>query len=157
MGRASGSLAALLCLWSQSVSAHPTPVDDLLRPEVRVITRSPLSLRVTLRPRENVLSATVETPGNLDGRVLQCEFGALVAGQIYECRVSGAADIANPAFAITVNGVLVAPDGHRHYSSRGLSVPNPNFDLERYRAERRREAAELKSAGLTERVVPKKN
>jgi hypothetical protein len=154
----SSPVAALVFyLLSSYVNAHPMPIDDLLRPEIRVITREPFDVRVILRPRANVASATVETPNNANGRLLQCEFGALVANQIYECRVTGAAGAADPAFAINVNGVLVESDGHSHYSSRGLAVPNPNFDLERYRSERRREAAELKTAGRTERTNPKKN
>jgi hypothetical protein len=125
----------------ESAIAHPTPVDDLMRPRLKVLSRSPMSVIVTIQPRENLSSATVETPNNIGGPLIQCAFGSLVANQSYECRLQGAVDADEPAFTIKVNGVITEQSGGRHFSSRSFAVTNPSFDRERFRAERREEAS----------------
>ena len=123
-----GACTLVATAWS-----HPTPTDDLLRPEIRVTSRVPLSLVVTLRPRVNLISATVETPNNVAGASMQCEYGALVENQTYQCNVTGAAAPADSVLAVNVTGIVVEADGHRHLSSRSLAVPNPQFDSEEFR------------------------
>lgn len=135
--------------------AHPSPVDDLMRPRVEVLSRAPMTLRVTVRPKINMSSATIETPNNALGAVVQCQFGALVADQEYECRVLGSVGVTESALSVVVNGIFVESDGHRHLSSRSLSIANPFFDIEKFRAERRREASEKRPATLIE-VIPDK-
>ncbi|MBM4231684.1 MAG: hypothetical protein FJ184_13275 [Gammaproteobacteria bacterium] len=132
------------------VEAHPTPVDDLVRPVVKVVSRSPLVLVVSVTPRQAVSSVSVETPNNLNGPLVQCAFGALVEGQKYECSVTGAAASSEASFAVNVNARVVGSDGHEHFSSRSLSVSNPSFDIEEFQAQRRRETAQTRSVGKTE-------
>lgn len=145
----------VLALASASTAAftHPMPVDDLLRPKLELISRSPLTVLVTIKPRQNAAAATVETPNNLEGRVTQCEFGSLVAEQTYECRFTGAAAAQEAVLAINVNGVFRAQDGHQHLSSRSLSVVNPAFNLAEFREARRREAAS-RTAEMQPRRIP---
>jgi hypothetical protein len=138
-------LAAIDC-----VAAHPMPVDDLVRPVVKVVSRSPLVVVVTVTPRRAVSSVSIETPNNLNGPLVQCELGALVEGQKYECRVTGAAASSESSFAINVNARVVGSDGHEHVSSRSLSVSNPRFDIAEFQAQRRRETEQTRNVGKTE-------
>lgn len=121
---------------------HPTPVDDLLRPRLKVLSRSPISVLVTIQPRENLSSATIETPNNVGGPLVQCAFGSLVANQSYECRLQGAVAADEPAFTIKVNGTVTESSGSQHFSSRSFAVSNPSFDRDLFRAERREEASQ---------------
>jgi hypothetical protein len=132
------------------VEAHPTPVDDLVRPVVKVFSRSPLVVVVSVTPRQAVSSVSIETPNNVNGPLVQCELGALVEGQKYECRVTGAAASSESSFAINVNARVVGSDGHEHISSRSLSVSNPSFDIGEFQAQRRRETAQTRNVGKTE-------
>jgi hypothetical protein len=142
----------LAILSSGAAFPHPTPMDDLLRPEIKVTSRLPLTVIVTIRPRENLTSATVETPNNLSGPMVQCDFGALVADQTYRCDVTGTVATYEPVFAINVTGVMVEPDGHRHLSNRALAISNPAFDSGEFRA-RQADAAKRASAKAV-RVKP---
>jgi hypothetical protein len=144
-----------LCGYSHPSFSHPTPIDDLMRPKVQLLSRNPIRAVVTIQPRENLSSATIETPNNSEGEIVQCEFGVLVANQIYQCSVVGRANSNEAAFSINVNGVIVEQDGQRHFSSRGFSITNPTFDLDAFRAERRQEALKRRSAGRPEKVLNK--
>jgi hypothetical protein len=138
--------------------AHPMAEDNLLRPVVRVISRAPIVLGVVLRPEIGVSSATVETPtGGSGGSQVKCKFEGLVSGQEYRCTFSASVNSSEPVISVVINGILVATDGHRHLSSRGFSVKNPNFDLDDFRAERRRESLESRSAGRVELVEKNRN
>ena len=145
-------VAAAAVFASANLSAHPTPTDDLLRPEIRVTSRAPLSLVVTLRPRVNLASATVETPNNASGVIVQCEYGSLVADQTYQCNVTGSASSVESVLAVNVNGVLTADDGHQHFSSRALAVPNPQFDAAEFKA--RQIDASRRASAKAVRVKP---
>ena len=138
---------------SLSSFSHPLPNDDLLRPKIKVLSKNPMSIVVSLRPRENVSEVSIETPNNAGGRLVQCALGALVKDQDYECRVAGFADTSEAVFSISVKGIFLEADGHRHLSSRSFSITNPRFDLEEFRAERRQEAQGSRAAGKTERVL----
>lgn len=137
------ALASFVTLSSiEPAVSHPTPVDDLLRPRLKVLSRSPMSVVVTIQPRENLSSATIETPNNVGGSLVQCTFGSLVADQSYECRLQGAVAANEPAFTIKVNGTVTESSGSQHFSSRSFAVTNPSFDKERFRAERREESSQ---------------
>lgn len=138
------------------VEAHPTPVDDLVRPVVKVVSRSPLVVVVSVTPRRAVSSISIETPNNVNGPLVQCDLGALVAGQKYECRFTGAAASSESSFAINVNARVVGADGHEHVSSRSLSVSNPRFDIAEFQAQRRRETEQTRGVGKTEPVPIRK-
>jgi hypothetical protein len=151
------SLIKILCIGMPlNLFSHPLPDDDLLRPKIQVVSMQPMSIVITLKPRENVSAVSVETPNNLGGRLVQCALGALVKDQDYECRVSGFADSSEAVFSISVNGVVLDADGHRHLSTRNFSITNPRFDVEDFRAERRREAQAALAAGRTERASENK-
>lgn len=128
-------LAASAILASEQVGGHPIQVDDLLQPKLTVISRNPIVLKATITPRENVREVTVETPNNSTGKLMQCEFGTLVANQTYECRIQGEAESVEPVFTVRFNGVILTR-GTEHLSSRSLSVSNPNFDREAFLSER---------------------
>ena len=145
-------MAGAAALTSTGAWSHPTPMDDLLRPEIRVTSRAPLTLVVTLRPRVNLASATVETPNNASGVIVQCEYGSLVADQTYQCNVTGSASSVEAVLAVNVNGILMADDGHRHFSSRALAVPNPEFDAAEFIA--RQIDASKRAAAKAVRVKP---
>jgi hypothetical protein len=136
--------------------AHTLPTDDLLRPQIRVLSQSPISILVTLKPKQDVSEVSIETPNNVSGPLVQCSFGKLVKDQIYTCRLSGSADSSDPVFAVVAIAVAVEADGHRHLSSRSFSVNNPVFNIDEFRAERRQEAKAAKSAGRAERSQVKK-
>jgi hypothetical protein len=136
--------------------AHPTPVDDLMRPTVRVVSQTPLVIEVQVKPRVTVSDVRIETPNNLSGVSLQCQIGAVVANQKYSCQVSGSASKTDTTFAVVVSGRVTEPDGHQHFSSRSLSVVNPAFDVELFRAEQRQERSERRSGGKIDVVSPKK-
>jgi hypothetical protein len=103
-----------------------------------------------------VNSVSIETPNNLNGRLVQCELGALVEGQRYECRVTGTAASSESSFAINVNARVVAADGHAHVSSRSLSVSNPNFDIDDFQSQRKRETEQTRNVGKTEPIPIRK-
>ena len=123
--------------------SHPIKTDDLLRPKIDVISLNPMVIRAIFRPRENLSAATVETPNNLSGRLMQCEFGMLVANQTYECRLQGSALTSEPVFTVRFVGVLQM-HGRQHFSSRSLSIDNPDFDRQKFSRERK----ELAERGL---------
>ena len=139
-----------------SAEAHPTPVDDLMRPTLRVVSRSPLVVEVQVNPRVTVSDVRIETPNNLSGVSLQCRVGSVVANQKYSCQVSGAASKTDTTFAVVVTGLVTESDGHQHFSSRSLSVINPDFDVELFRAEQRQERLERRSGGKVDTVLPRK-
>ena len=139
-----------------SALAHPTPVDDLMRPSIRVVSRSPLVVEVQVNPRVAASDVRVETPNNLSGVSLQCVIGSVVANQKYSCEVSGAAPKTDTTFAVVVTGRVTESDGHQHFSSRSLSVINPDFDVELFRAEQRQERLERRSGGKIDTVSPRK-
>jgi hypothetical protein len=150
-------LFVVLCFFVfPGVYAHPLPTDDLLRPQFQVLSQSPISIVVTLKPRQDVLEVSIETPNNVSGPLVQCSFGKLVKDQIYTCRLSGSADSSDSVFTVVANAVAVEADGHRHLSSRSFSVNNPVFNIEEFREERRQEAKSAKSAGRAERSQVKK-
>jgi hypothetical protein len=136
--------------------AHPTPVDDLMRPTVRVVSQTPLVIEVQVNPRVTVSDVRIETPNNLSGVSLQCQIGTVVANQKYSCQVSGSAAKTDTTFAVVVSGRVKEQDGHQHFSSRSLSVINPDFDAELFRAEQRQERLERRLGGKIDTVSPKK-
>jgi hypothetical protein len=146
-------LVASAILASAQVGGHPIQVDDLLRPKLTVISRNPIVLRATITPRENVREVTVETPNNSTGEKIQCEFGALVANQSYECRIQGEAELTDPVFTVRFNGVIVT-HGEEHLSSRSLSISNPRFDRQAFLSERKQVAeGGLRSGARVEQGV----
>ena len=145
-----------VCFLCRLAFSHPIQEDDLLQPKLKIVSRSPMTIIVTLKPRINVSDVRIETPDNSDGKLVQCPLGALVKDQDYECTVTGVVGNGSPVFTVSINGVVIEPDGHRHLSSRSFAVNNPQFDVEQFRAERRREAQAALAAGRTERASTNK-
>ena len=132
-------------------------IDDGLEfgASLTVTSNSPVQAILTLIPTVGFKSVLVELPNAVGGPQTACRFGALVPNQRYTCAVSASVADDDSGLVIALSGVrAVALPGHDDLAFKGLTVPNPKFDVAAAR-EKREAAAKKRPTTLETRSGPK--
>jgi hypothetical protein len=120
---------AVISIVQQIAQAHEIDEGLELGATISVANVDPVRATINLHPRVAFKAVTIELPNALGGAVKACDFGSLVAGQIYRCTVNGAVADDDTGLVIAISGTRAIPiPGHDDLSYKAFTVPNPRYN-----------------------------